>query len=283
MSLNKFIAISFISLLLIAVNVNAATVGVFINVTTGIGQTIIDDTEAGPSISRSAIETAVGLGGVQVFAEADAYADLATASLGLKSNLDKSTLSPSVVAIASLTDTLTFNIAQTETDFITVGLRMLIDGTLYSSSTTSGSAALFNMDFISSQAGVGKSRLTTERQYGKRPSVAEEFVSIAASELFFERDKLGDFLPFNNSDFGLIEGNIRLYGAAPTLDINLSLQVAGHTDLFNTAQFEFFNLPMDATFTSESGAFLSAVPIPAAVWLFGSGLLGLIGLARRKR
>ena len=28
---------------------------------------------------------------------------------------------------------------------------------------------------------------------------------------------------------------------------------------------------------------ISAVPVPAAVWLFGSGLLGLIGLARRKK
>ena len=28
---------------------------------------------------------------------------------------------------------------------------------------------------------------------------------------------------------------------------------------------------------------VSAVPIPAAVWLFGSGLLGLIGVARRKK
>jgi hypothetical protein len=27
---------------------------------------------------------------------------------------------------------------------------------------------------------------------------------------------------------------------------------------------------------------ISAVPVPAAVWLFGSGLLGLIGIARRK-
>ena len=27
---------------------------------------------------------------------------------------------------------------------------------------------------------------------------------------------------------------------------------------------------------------VSAVPVPAAVWLFGSGLIGLIGLARRK-
>lgn len=28
---------------------------------------------------------------------------------------------------------------------------------------------------------------------------------------------------------------------------------------------------------------VSAVPIPAAVWLFGSGLIGLIGIARRKK
>jgi hypothetical protein len=28
---------------------------------------------------------------------------------------------------------------------------------------------------------------------------------------------------------------------------------------------------------------VSAVPVPAAVWLFGSGLLGLIGVAKHKR
>ena len=28
---------------------------------------------------------------------------------------------------------------------------------------------------------------------------------------------------------------------------------------------------------------VSSVPIPAAVWLFGSGLIGLIGVARRKK
>ena len=28
---------------------------------------------------------------------------------------------------------------------------------------------------------------------------------------------------------------------------------------------------------------LLATPIPSAVWLFGSGLIGLIGLARRKK
>ncbi len=45
-------------------------------------------------------------------------------------------------------------------------------------------------------------------------------------------------------------------------------------------------LPSGVTFTSASGQFLTApaaVPIPAAGWLFGSGLLGLIGVARRKK
>jgi hypothetical protein len=28
---------------------------------------------------------------------------------------------------------------------------------------------------------------------------------------------------------------------------------------------------------------VSTVPVPAAAWLFGSGLLGLVGVARRKK
>ena len=28
---------------------------------------------------------------------------------------------------------------------------------------------------------------------------------------------------------------------------------------------------------------VSAVPVPAAAWLFGSGLIGLLGVAKRKR
>ena len=34
-----------------------------------------------------------------------------------------------------------------------------------------------------------------------------------------------------------------------------------------------------AVFTGD----VSAVPVPAAVWLFGSGLLALVGVARRRR
>jgi hypothetical protein len=37
------------------------------------------------------------------------------------------------------------------------------------------------------------------------------------------------------------------------------------------------------TFSFEGTVSASAVPVPAAVWLFGSGLLGLIGVAKRKK
>lgn len=43
---------------------------------------------------------------------------------------------------------------------------------------------------------------------------------------------------------------------------------------------------LDTTGGFETGSFLvraSVVPVPAAVWLFGSGLIGLIGVARRKK
>jgi len=39
----------------------------------------------------------------------------------------------------------------------------------------------------------------------------------------------------------------------------------------------------DFAIISQANLYTSPVPIPAAVWLFGSGLLGLIGVARRKK
>lgn len=38
-----------------------------------------------------------------------------------------------------------------------------------------------------------------------------------------------------------------------------------------------------AIFLDDASLTVSAVPVPAAVWLFGSGLIGLIGIARRRK
>ena len=57
------------------------------------------------------------------------------------------------------------------------------------------------------------------------------------------------------------------------------------TDITGTT-FEFMNLNTIDTDPFRfyiSAMEVTAVPVPAAVWLFGSGLLGLAGIARRKR
>ena len=64
-----------------------------------------------------------------------------------------------------------------------------------------------------------------------------------------------------------IQGALVLYEfAAPTSSIS-HLQI-GLLDGFDVSFF--------------AGTNASVVPIPSAVWLFGSGLIGLIGVARRK-
>ena len=47
--------------------------------------------------------------------------------------------------------------------------------------------------------------------------------------------------------------------------------------------FDGFNGPESPITGSTLAVDVKVVPVPAAVWLFGSGLIGLVGVARRKR
>ena len=60
----------------------------------------------------------------------------------------------------------------------------------------------------------------------------------------------------------------------------------GTADFLNTGAFEFTDLD-GASFVSASGVFpgsptAGALPLPSAIWLFGTSLVGLIGFAKRK-
>lgn len=107
------------------------------------------------------------------------------------------------------------------------------------------------------------------------------------------------------NDFGIADGDSiwdAPSGSSRNLFENYSSFGIGEHTYWTDTKFEYGNDPHADHFdtgygflgfsnaeTSERFAWavrdgdVSAVPVPAAVWLFGSGLVGLIGVARRKK
>jgi len=87
-------------------------------------------------------------------------------------------------------------------------------------------------------------------------------------------DAAGDSI---DSDGNALRGIGMVDGAFPGFSANFNTTALGTSDLVGE----------DYTLTGGSvtatGGSVTAVPVPAAVWLFGSGLLGLVGVARRKK
>lgn len=76
------------------------------------------------------------------------------------------------------------------------------------------------------------------------------------------------------SVYGVTDGEILAFSFDFTADAGTSLLISGS---YTDSNF------LDAAISSSTLASVSAVPVPAAVWLFGSGLIGLVGLAKRRK
>lgn len=92
-----------------------------------------------------------------------------------------------------------------------------------------------------------------------------------------------DYVAINGSSTQLLNGGASLdssldlglqLGAGASFDVGFIFDTTNNTCLgggsFDNCEFYISKIEF------------SAVPVPAAAWLFGSGLLGLIGVARRK-
>jgi len=101
-------------------------------------------------------------------------------------------------------------------------------------------------------------------------------------------DQLGStFFSDSSSVFGyqfddLDSAITGLLAAGETLSVKSQLFVDLDAPGFEGGGAASIGDPLDLSSGGFSGS-LSIVPVPAAVWLFGSGLIGLIGIARRKK
>lgn len=133
-------------------------------------------------------------------------------------------------------------------------------------------------------------------------------LSYDSTRFAFNSATFGDPLLGNQLDlfgFGSINGAFDLFTAVNLFEVSLDLPI--DLDTFQADAFTLVTVSFDVLFEAGVGAFdlsvnalgdslggsiddptligaeVSVIPVPAAVWLFGSALLGLIGFGRRKR
>jgi hypothetical protein len=82
---------------------------------------------------------------------------------------------------------------------------------------------------------------------------------------------------FNTTDIGTVALGTNPSGTLPLTDDGIGGNPMG------AGPFPGWNANFDITSLHVDSYIASVVPVPAAVWLFGSGLLGLVGVSRRKK
>jgi hypothetical protein len=109
----------------------------------------------------------------------------------------------------------------------------------------------------------------------------EEFSGIGSLDISTSLDNI----TFGTVASGLIPVDPPVSSSKPAEVFSFGLHTARYIqfDVGNCPQSNGGNPLTNNRCSIDEVAFSAVVPIPAAIWLFGSGLLGLIGVARHKK
>ncbi|MCG7956956.1 MAG: VPLPA-CTERM sorting domain-containing protein [Candidatus Thiodiazotropha taylori] len=212
-----------------------------------------------------------------------ASSDLATGQLRASATaLNGDTFSTSGLGSAILQDTIT--LSGSWTGDLLISMSMSVDG--YFSGQYTPSQSMLGLLSLTTGLPFAMSTSRIDVAYtGTTPTVTNNYSSGSHTETVTN--------PTANSFSATLTADLLIPDTNPTFDIQAQLSTWAaptgmHTSMTsnfaNTANLSF-TLPDGIDFTSDSGVFLSVnpVPVPAAVWLFGSGLLGFVGVSHRKR
>lgn len=128
------------------------------------------------------------------------------------------------------------------------------------------------------------------------PSFTDGYMTGSLSGSYTDADGSGSAALNLNAWEGLIDGSVEMNGlfsfAGPCLGVGCSVNIAPVTqgpdfysgDVNSTIGIHMnFGLSAGDSVTFDTLFDVTPVPVPAAVWLFGSGLIALAGFVRRKQ
>ena len=154
--------------------------------------------------------------------------------------------------------------------------------TLLFSATPGNSSEALETSTLATYLGIDSSALTIQQ---------EEYTDPVAAGWYMSTENAMEVLTYDfgtgfDADYFVLKiGNGNVGDTHYYFDNAETLQYAyiGVQDMFSESLFPStsFNVGRISHVSDFNGTTVSAVPLPASIWLFGAGLLGFVGLGRR--
>lgn len=152
-------------------------------------------------------------------------------------------------------------------------------------SSPGGSLDFTGLSFLTTTFGTDDAieSTTSSLVIGNGPLATDVYTGVVTGPSSFGTGGGTNFNSGNGDLYGLFQGDLHVpegYVSGNPLSASSSTMISATFASYGLTPGTFvWTLPSNDTITLN----ISAVPLPAAVWLFASGLIGLVGITRHKK